>query len=141
MIVVACNIDDMSPELYEHVMTRLFAAGAVDVTLAPVQMKKNRPGVVVEAIVAPEHRAAVAAVLFAETTTIGVRCHAVTRLKVARRIEQVATPYGSIAVKVAGGEGTPELVSPEYESCRAAAEQYGVPLRVVYEAARLAIRR
>jgi uncharacterized protein (TIGR00299 family) protein len=141
MVVVECNIDDMNPELYEHVMAKLFAAGAVDVTLVPAQMKKNRPGVVVQALVAPEARAAVAAVLFAETTTIGVRCHEVTRFKVARRIEEVATPYGPIAVKVAGGEGTPVLLAPEYESCRAAAERHGVPLRAVYDAARAAARR
>jgi uncharacterized protein (TIGR00299 family) protein len=141
MVVVECNIDDMSPELYEHAMARLFAAGAVDVTLVPVQMKKNRPAVTLQAIVAPARRDAVAAVLFAETTTIGVRCHAVTRLKVARRLETVATPYGPIAVKLAGGDGTPALVTPEYESCRAAAETHGVPLRVVYDAVRAAARR
>jgi uncharacterized protein (TIGR00299 family) protein len=141
MLVVECNLDDMSPELYEHVMARVFAAGAVDVTLTPVQMKKNRPGVVVQAIVDPARRDAVAAVLFAETTTLGVRCHPVSRLKIARRIEEVATAYGPITIKIAGGDGTPELVAPEYESCRAAAERTGAPLRVVYEAARLAARR
>jgi hypothetical protein len=140
MIVVECNVDDMNPEFWEHVMARLFAAGAVDVTLVPVQMKKNRPAVTIQTIVAPARRDDVAAVLFAETTTLGVRCHAVTRLKVARRIELVATSYGSIAVKVAGGDGTPLLVTPEYESCRAAAETHGVPLRVVYDAVRAAAR-
>jgi uncharacterized protein (DUF111 family) len=96
--------------------------------------------VTVQAIVAPDRRDDVAGVLFAETTTLGIRCHAVTRLKVARRIELVATPYGSIAVKVAGGDGTPPLITPEYESCRAAAETHGVPLRVVYDAVRAAAR-
>jgi uncharacterized protein (TIGR00299 family) protein len=141
MVVVACNIDDMNPELYEHVMARLFAAGAVDVTLTPVHMKKGRPGVELQALVAPDGRDAVAAVLFAETTTIGVRVHGVTRWKVARRSATVGTPYGAIAVKIAGGAGTPELVTPEYESCRAAAERHGVPLRAVYEAARIAAAR
>jgi uncharacterized protein (TIGR00299 family) protein len=138
MLVVACNIDDMNPELYEHVMARLFAAGAVDVTLTPVHMKKGRPAIELQALVAPEKRDAIAAVLFAETTTIGIRLHGVTRWKVARRSAEVATPYGTIAVKIAGGAGTPELVTPEYESCRAAAERHAVPLRVVYEAARAA---
>lgn len=141
MIVVECNIDDMSPELYEHVMARLFAAGAVDVTLVPVHMKKNRPGIVVQVLVDDAHRAGVTGVLLAETTTLGVRAHAVTRLKVARRIVEVATPYGTIAVKIAGGEGTPAIVAPEYESCRAAAERAGVPLRVVYDTARAAALR
>jgi uncharacterized protein (TIGR00299 family) protein len=141
MVVIECNIDDMSPELYEHVMARLFAAGAVDVTLTPVHMKKNRPGIVVQALVDDAHRNGVTAVLFAETTTLGVRAHAVTRLKVARRIVDVATPYGPIAVKIAGGDGTPAIVAPEYESCRAAAERAAVPLRLVYEAARAAALR
>ena len=90
----------------------------------------------VQVIAPPPARDAIAAVLFAETTTIGLRAHAVARLKLARRIEEVATPYGTIAVKITGGDGSPRLVSPEYESCRAAAERHGVPLRVVYEAAR-----
>ncbi len=140
MVVVECNVDDMNPELYEHVMARLFAAGAVDVTLVPVHMKKNRPGIIVQALVDDARREAVAGVLLAETTTLGVRMHAVTRFTVARRVVEVATPYGTIAVKIAGGDGTPEVVAPEYESCRAAAERAGVPLRVVFDAARTAAR-
>lgn len=141
MLVVECNIDDMNPELYEHVMTRLFEAGAVDVTLVPVHMKKNRPGIIVQAIVEERHREAVSAVLLAETTTLGIRTHAVTRLKLPRRIVEVSTPYGPVAVKIAGGDGTPELLAPEYESCRTAAAQAKVPLRVVYDAARAAAQR
>ena len=141
MLVVACNIDDMNPELYEHVMTRLFAVGAADVTLTPVHMKKGRPGIELQALVALDARDAVAGVLLAETTTLGVRAHGVTRWKVARRSAEVETPYGPIAVKIAGGIGTPELVTPEYESCRAAAERHAVPLRIVYEAARAAAAR
>lgn len=141
MLVVECNIDDMSPELYEHVMTRLFAAGAVDVALVPVHMKKNRPGIIVQAIVDETHREAVTTVLLSETTTLGVRTHGVTRLKLPRRIVEVATPYGPIQVKIAGGDGTPELIAPEYESCRTAADQAKVPLRLVYEAATAAARR
>lgn len=141
MLVVESNIDDMNPELYEHVMTRLFEAGAVDVALVPVHMKKNRPGIIVQAIVAAARREAVTNVLLAETTTLGVRVHDVSRVKVARRIVEVPTPYGPIAVKISGGDGTPELIAPEYESCRTAADQAKVPLRVVYEAATAAARR
>lgn len=140
MVVVECNIDDMSPELYEHVMARLFEAGAVDVALVPVHMKKNRPGIIMQAIVAEAHREAVSQILLAETTTLGVRSHTVTRFKVTRRIIEVATAYGPIAVKISGGDGTPELITPEYESCRTAAERANVPLRVVYEAATAAAR-
>jgi uncharacterized protein (TIGR00299 family) protein len=141
MLVIETNIDDMSPELYEHVMTRLFAAGAVDVALVPVQMKKSRPAVQLAIIAPPTAREAVAAVLFAETTTIGLRMHAVARWKLERRVRDVPTPYGTIAVKFAGADGASALVAPEYESCRAAAERHGVPLRVVYEAARAAASR
>jgi pyridinium-3,5-bisthiocarboxylic acid mononucleotide nickel chelatase len=138
MLVVESAIDDMSPELFEHVMARLFAAGAADVVLVPVQMKKSRPGVMIQVVAPPALRDAVAAVLFAETTTIGLRFHAVDRLKLERRVEDVETPYGPIAVKIAGGDGGPSLIAPEYESCRAAAERHGVPLRLVYDAARRA---
>jgi uncharacterized protein (TIGR00299 family) protein len=137
MLVIETNIDDMSPELYEHATARLFAAGAVDVTLVQVQMKKGRPGVLVQVLAPRDRRDDVAAALFAETTTIGIRFHGVERLTLDRRVIEVATPYGSIAVKVAKGPAG-ETIAPEYESCRAAAERHGVPLRIVYEAARRA---
>ena len=138
MLVIEANIDDMNPELYAHAATRLFAAGATDVTLIPAQMKKGRPGVLLQVLAPPELRDQVAAVLFAETTTIGVRFHPVGRLKLARRVEEVSTPYGPIAVKISGGPDGPRTIAPEYESCRRAAERHGVALRLVYEAARSA---
>ena len=138
MVAIETNIDDMSPELYEHAMARLFAAGAVDVTLVPVQMKKGRPGVLLQALAPPARRDDVVAVLFAETTTIGVRFHTVERLTLPREIVDVETKYGTIAVKIATGPAG-RTVAPEYESCRAAAERHGVPLRLVYDAARCAV--
>jgi uncharacterized protein (TIGR00299 family) protein len=136
--VIECNIDDMSPELYEHAGTRLFAAGALDVALVPVQMKKGRPGVLLQVLAPPAARDAVARVLFSETTTIGVRFHEAGRLKLPRRVVEVATPYGPIAVKIAEGPDGARTVAPEYESCRAAADLHRVALRIVYEAARKA---
>jgi len=138
MLVIETNIDDMNPELYEHTAARLFAAGAADVTLVPAQMKKGRPGILLQVLASPDRRDAVVGVLFAETTTIGVRFHRVERLKLERRITEVATPYGPIAVKISGGADGPRTVAPEYESCRTAAAQHGVALREVYEAARRA---
>jgi uncharacterized protein (TIGR00299 family) protein len=137
MLVIETNIDDMSPELYEHATARLFTAGAVDVTLVPVHMKKGRPGVLLQILAPRARRDDLAAVLFAETTTIGVRFHAVERLTLAREVVDVETRYGTIVVKVATGPGA-RTVAPEYESCRAAAERHGVPLRLVYDAARRA---
>jgi uncharacterized protein (TIGR00299 family) protein len=139
MLVVETNIDDMSPELYEHATARLFAAGAVDVTLVPVQMKKGRPGVLLQVLAPPARRDDVVAVLFAETTTIGVRFHSVERLTLPREVVHVATVYGDVAVKIATGPAG-RTVAPEYESCRDAAERYGVPLRRVYDAARRAVQ-
>jgi uncharacterized protein (TIGR00299 family) protein len=138
MLVIETNIDDMNPELYAHAAARLFEVGAADVTLVPAQMKKGRPGVVLQVLAAPALRDQVAAVLFAETTTIGVRFHAVGRLKLERRVREVETPYGPIAVKISGREGQPQTIAPEFESCRRAAERHDVALRVVYEAARRA---
>jgi len=137
LVLLESNIDDLNPELYEHATTRLFAAGAVDVTLVPVQMKKGRPGVVLQVLAPPARRDDVVAVLFAETTTIGVRFHAVERLTLAREFAEVETAYGPVAVKIATGPGG-RTVAPEYESCRAAAVRHGVPLRRVYDAARRA---
>lgn len=137
MLVIETNIDDMSPELYEYAVARLFAAGAVDVTLVPAQMKKGRPAVILQVLAPPARRDDVAAVLFTETTTIGLRFHVVERLILAREIVDVDTPYGVVAVKVASGPAG-RAAAPEYESCRAAAERHGVPLRRVYDAARRA---
>jgi uncharacterized protein (TIGR00299 family) protein len=138
MLVIETDIDDMSAEVYGHVSELLLALGAADVTLVPTQMKKGRPGVRLHVLARPELRDAIAAAIFAETTTIGLRFHPVGRLKLERRIEEVWTVYGPIAVKIAGGGDQPRTVAPEYESCRAAAERHRVPLRVVYDAARRA---
>ena len=140
MFVIECNIDDMNPELYEHVATRLFATGAADVTLVPAQMKKGRPAVIVQVLVEPARRESVARVLFSETTTIGVRFHRVERLKLPRRVAEVQTVWGPVRVKIAGGDGVPSMIAPEFESCRSVAERHGVALRVVYEAVLRATR-
>ena len=136
MLVIETDIDDMSAELYGHVTDRLLALGAADVTLLPTQMKKGRPGVRLHVLARPELRDVIADAIFAETTTIGLRFHPVHRLKLERRIEEVWTAYGPIAVKISGGGDQPRTVAPEYESCRVAAERHRVPLRVVYDAAR-----
>jgi pyridinium-3,5-bisthiocarboxylic acid mononucleotide nickel chelatase len=129
------SIDDMNPELYGYLFERLFAAGALDATLAPVIMKKNRPGVVVSVLCRPEETDGLRAVLFAETTTLGVRRQRVARSCLARDSDSVETPFGALRVKVARwGEGEVKA-APEYEDCRAAALAHGVPLREVYAAA------
>jgi pyridinium-3,5-bisthiocarboxylic acid mononucleotide nickel chelatase len=138
ILALECNIDDMNPELYEHAVARLLAAGAVDVTLLPAQMKKGRPGTLLQVLVPPRLRDEIAAILFAETTTLGVRFHEVGRVTLARHVTDVATAYGPIAVKIAERPDGRRTIAPEYESCRAAATRHRVPLRVVYDAARRA---
>jgi pyridinium-3,5-bisthiocarboxylic acid mononucleotide nickel chelatase len=137
LVVIETNIDDMNPQVYAHVMDRLFAAGALDVTLAPVQMKKNRPATMLSVLGRPEHAETLTLILFEETTTLGVRQQTVERISVARSVEMVDSPYGPIRIKVAlGPSGTRRM--PEYEDCRRAAEIHHVPLTEVMAAARTA---
>ena len=100
MLLVETNIDDMNPELYEYVQQKLFAAGAADVWLQSVQMKKNRPGVLLSALCPPEREDAIAATLLRETSTLGVRVSAVRRHEAAREILEFESSLGPAAVKV-----------------------------------------
>jgi pyridinium-3,5-bisthiocarboxylic acid mononucleotide nickel chelatase len=139
LMVIETNIDDMNPQLYEHVMGRLLASGALDVTITPVQMKKNRPAVLLAALCQPEHGDRLARIFFEETTTLGVRRNLVERVCLPRRIETVNTPFGPIRVKVAEWDGHTRSM-PEYEDCRLAAEAHHVPLTVVMAATQEAAR-
>ncbi len=129
------NLDDLPGEITGYLMDRLFAAGALDVFFTPIQMKKNRPGVLVRVLCAPIDEQGCTATLFAETTTLGVRRTAYTRTVLPREFHTVETPYGPVRVKVSRW-GEVERAEPEYEDCRALAEQHGVPLLAVYRAAR-----
>lgn len=138
--LVEANIDDMSPELYEYLMERLFSAGAHDVWLTPVQMKKTRPAIVVAVLCDRTRLEPIELTLFEETSTIGLRRQPVMRRKLARRSQNVSTPWGPVRVKVAGEGTRTYTVSPEYEDCRALAREAGVPLAEVFAAARAAWR-
>jgi uncharacterized protein (TIGR00299 family) protein len=141
MIEISANIDDLSPQIYDHVMEQLFAAGARDVTLTPTMMKKGRPAVTLGVIAEPAHRDAIAQIIFAETSTIGLRFHSIARLKLARETREVETRWGKIRVKMSGAHGhPPSTISPEYDDCRRIAAQHGVALRVVIDEARDAAR-
>jgi len=129
------NIDDLNPEIYEYVMRRLFDAGALDVFFAPIQMKKNRPATLLRVLCRPDDVPAMTAILFAETTTLGVREQRVQRHALRRESRTVTTPYGEVRVKVATlGDGAAKS-APEYEDCRRLAAEHGIPLREVYRAA------
>jgi uncharacterized protein (TIGR00299 family) protein len=133
--VLETNVDDLNPEVYEHVMARLFKAGAMDVFLQPIQMKKNRPATLIEVICRPADVTTLTDILFEETTTLGVRRHLMQRDCLPREIREVSTPYGSVRVKIARLRDGRTKAAPEYEDCRRLAESHGAPLREVYRAA------
>jgi hypothetical protein len=135
MVEIATNIDDMNPELYGAISQRLFAAGARDVWLSPVQMKKGRPGVVLSAIAPAGLEATLADLLLRETTTLGVRIHAVRRHEAGRDQRTVDTRYGPIQVKLKVIDGAVWGAMPEYDDCLRAAEATGIPVRLVYDEA------
>jgi uncharacterized protein (TIGR00299 family) protein len=135
------NLDDVPAEVVGYCFEALFAAGALDVFSTPIQMKKNRPGVLV-GVLAPESAvAALETILFRETGTLGVRRYAVQRSKLRREAVTVQTPWGPVQGKRGWREGGPEVFSPEYEDCARVARQHGVPLREVYAAVKGAFKR
>jgi len=131
VLMLETHIDDMNPELYEPLMAALFAAGALDVALAPIQMKKNRPGVRLTVIAPPAAREGLLMRLFTDSTTLGVRLLEVERVAARRWQETIDTPYGPLPVKVTEYGGRRRLL-PEYEACRQMAEEHGLPLIEVY---------
>lgn len=125
--VVEANIDDLNPQVLAWSAERLLEAGALDVTLEPIIMKKGRPGTLLRVIAKPEDRERFAEQIFAETSTLGVRVYSVERRVRARSFTEVETPYGNVRVKVSS-EGD---FAPEYEDCRKLAISGGVPLKQV----------
>jgi uncharacterized protein (DUF111 family) len=129
------EIDDMNPQIYGVLMDALLAAGALDVYYTAVQMKKNRPGTLVTVMAPPERRAALSALVFRETTTLGVRYHDVEREVLARETVPVETPWGSVPVKVARLGGAVANAAPEFDACAAIARAHGVAVKDVQAAA------
>jgi uncharacterized protein (TIGR00299 family) protein len=133
LVEIAANIDDLNPQVYDHVCERLFAAGARDVTITATIMKKGRPGVILSVLAEPSLRQQIATILFAETSTIGIRFHAVSRLKLPRRVISVNTRFGSMRVKISGGGSSPLTIAPEYDDCHRAALEHQTPLKLVID--------
>jgi pyridinium-3,5-bisthiocarboxylic acid mononucleotide nickel chelatase len=135
VVVLETNIDDLNPQIYDHVMARLFKAGALDVFLTPIQMKKNRPGTLLRVICRPGDSGPLTDILLRETSTLGVRQQIMGRMSLPREFRTVTTPYGNVRIKIAKlGDGT-RRAAPEYDDCRRLAEDTGAPLRDVYRAA------
>ena len=133
--VLEANLDDLNPQLFGYVMDRALAEGALDVFATPVQMKKNRPGMLLTVLCKPADRDKLTRLIFAETTTLGVRMREEKRAALARRTVEVKTPWGSVRMKVANLNGTVANYAPEYEDCRRIAEQNGLPLKRVMQEA------
>jgi uncharacterized protein (TIGR00299 family) protein len=127
-VVLESNIDDMNPEFYDYLMERLFQGGALDVSLSPLQMKKNRPGTLLRVIAEEKDTDALSELILRESTTLGVRSFPVSRKKLPREVREVETRYGKIRVKISGEV----RFQPEYDDCRRIAREKGVPIQEVY---------
>jgi pyridinium-3,5-bisthiocarboxylic acid mononucleotide nickel chelatase len=135
LTVLEANLDDCSPQVLGALLESLLSKGAKDAWIAPVVMKKGRPGHLVGALVDGAARAAVEAALLSESTTLGVRSHGVERVELERRHEEVSTPWGPVRVKVGSREGAVLNAAPEFDDAKARAEAAGVPVKQVLQAA------
>jgi hypothetical protein len=140
ILCLETNLDDLVPEHFDYLMERLLAAGALDVSIQHIQMKKNRPGFLLRVLARPADRLPVAQVLFAESTAIGVRVAEFDRIVLEREQRRVQTAYGRIGVKIVWDLDGRAAVSAEYDDCRRAAQRAGAPLREVVRAAEEAAR-
>jgi pyridinium-3,5-bisthiocarboxylic acid mononucleotide nickel chelatase len=135
-VLIETNIDDMNPQLYDHIVEKLMGAGALDAFLTPVIMKKGRPAVLLTALADRPRADALLDVIFRESTSIGVRMREVIRKKLAREIREVETPFGAIRVKVSRRGDELLSATPEYEDCKRLADEKKAPLKVVLEEAK-----
>jgi hypothetical protein len=131
--VIETSLDDWSPETWPHVQERLFAGGALDVVLAPVHMKKGRPGFILTVVCDPAHAFPLQQAIFAETSAIGIRFHNEQRVTLPRQEVTVQTEWGPVRAKmIEKGEG--HVITPEYEECRRVAAEHDLPVSTVYRA-------
>ncbi len=133
MLVMETNIDDMNPEFYDYILDRLFASGARDVFLSPIQMKKNRPGTLLSVIAKPSDRDKLAEIVLSETSTIGLRWYPVGRIILKRVSERVKTPFGVVNVKVVERPDGTKRAAPEYEDLKRIASTKKVPMKILYD--------
>lgn len=133
--VLEANIDDLNPQVFGYVLDRLLEEGALDVFGVPVQMKKNRPGTLLTVLCKSDDAGKLTQLIFAETTTLGVRQRQEVRQTLARRWENVRTQWGEVRIKIASMNGTITNYAPEYEDCRRIAAEHHVPLKTVMQEA------
>jgi hypothetical protein len=133
--ILETNVDDMTPQVFGYVMERALEQGALDVFGTAVQMKKNRPGMLLTVLCRPEDSQKLTKLIFSETTTLGVRMRQEARTTLARRHVTVQTQWGEVRMKLANMNGRVRSYAPEYEDCRRIAEQQHVPLKTVMQEA------
>ena len=133
MLAIETNIDDMNPQFYDHVMERLFKIGARDVFLAPIQMKKNRPGTLLRVIADPRDRERVANIIFQETSTLGIRYYPIGRMILKRESRTIKTRYGEVTVKIAEQPDGRERATPEYDDIKRIATAKKLPIKLIHD--------
>ena len=139
VIQLETNIDDMNPQLYEAVMERLFEHGALDVSLTPTIMKRNRPGIILTVLANPEHAGMLTHLLFRETTTLGVRSRLVSRTTLSRSMQTIRLPQGRVRVKTIHA-GKAVKYRPEFQDCQALAKKTGIPVQEIMQQVMHSIR-
>src|SRR5215472_11289876 len=133
--VLEANLDDLNPQVFGYLLDRLLEAGALDVFTTPVQMKKNRPGILLSVLAKPEKADELRQIIFAESTTLGVRRRQEQRQVLAREWHTVSTRFGNVRIKLASLNGTVTSYAPEYEDCRRIATEHRVPLKIIMQEA------
>jgi uncharacterized protein (TIGR00299 family) protein len=139
--LIQTNIDDMNPQIYDYLFEKLFKKGALDVWLAPIQMKKNRPAVCLSVLADKKDADGLCDVIFSETTTIGVRISEVGRKKLSREEKVFNTKYGKLGVKISRIGKVVKNISPSYDDCKKLAEKLNIPLKDVIEEARRSVKK
>ncbi len=139
--VIETNIDDLNPQVYDYLMERLLASGALDVYHTPIQMKKNRPAVVLTVLAKPSDLDKLTEIIFSETSTFGIRNYQTQRQILKRELIPVKTQYGEIRIKTGSLNGKILSATPEYEDCKKLATQHNVPLKIIQQSALLAFHK
>ncbi len=140
LVVMETNIDDMNPQIMGYLTERLLSAGALDVFCTSVQMKKNRPGVLLTVLTDRAHRDQLMDIIFRESTSLGVRIHEVERVCLSRKDTKVSTPYGTVRMKVSLLDGKVVNIQPEYEDCKRIAQKSNIPVKTVMDEAKRCFR-
>ncbi|MDP6625963.1 MAG: nickel pincer cofactor biosynthesis protein LarC, partial [Nitrospinota bacterium] len=141
IFVLETNIDDMNPEFYDIVIEKLFQAGAVDVFLTPIIMKKNRPAIKLSVLTQKQNVKALANEVLKNTTSFGIRFYPVERVMLEREFKEIETGFGKVKVKIGKRDGEIFHISPEYEQCKEISKKQGIPIKKVYEEIQSAIKK